>query len=762
MSDEALVNYARDLAAEVEESIQGQDGAVYSEEEFTRLVLDKLGDDGALDNPMLLYQEGTFGSTKYKITGFSIPDTEDRLLLVTTVHTGELPPRDLTHEEIQTAVTRAANFYKCSCDGLYARIDPSNTEASDLAQRISEIHDRIEVLRVVLISDGRLGLRPPLDIKDIKDGTRVLVDLYGIERLHRLLGEGLTRDDITLNVVAETGAALPCLKTSGTDADYDAYMTAIPAALLADIYEKYGTRLLELNVRAFLGVRGRKAVNAGLRHTILEEPSRFLAYNNGIVATADDIDVTSDGQGNFAISSLRGLQIVNGGQTTASLHRARRIDKADLSAIAVPAKIIKVKGESLDAMVVAVSRSANSQNTVQPADFSANDPLHVAVEALANNTWLPDQTGRWFYERARGSYGASEFRASLRSSERRRFASETPKQRRFSKTDLAKYLNAWDGSPHLVSYGSQKNFQHFMQSLKDEHGGGLIPDERWYKNFVAKAIIFRSTQDVVKDQKFPAYQAIISAYTVSCLAQTFGERFDLDLVWSRQSISPELKSSIKSWTVSIDKALRRSAGGRMPSEWAKKVECWDSLKEIRIEPTDPMPLELQASPKSTRDAIEAESFEQAEVSDTDRGIDSLILRVRPLFGRSDAMTKDELVNKLSELLGYSASEDKAQDEIENLIRAASRRCIVQEEDGGYALVSRAIADYPREVLKEQFFASLNGSGWIERSEAIPRFARWLGFKRTGPNIEDAARSAINSLIRNDRLERMGSQIRRKG
>jgi AIPR protein/Abortive infection phage resistance protein N-terminal domain len=494
MTDEGLVRYARDLAAEVDEAIHSGEGAVYSEEEFTRLVLDKLGDDGALDNPVLLYQEGTFGRTKYKITGFSIPETEDRLLLVTTVHTGDLPPRDLTHEEIQTAVTRAANFYKCSCDGLHAKIDPSNTEASDLARRISEIHHRIEVLRVVLLSDGLLGLRPPLDIKDAKDGTRVLVDLYGIERLHRLLGEGLTRDDIGLDVVAESGAPLPCLKASGAGADYDAYMTAIPASILADIYEKYGTRLLELNVRAFLGVRGRKSVNAGLRHTILEEPTRFLAYNNGIVATADEIDVASDGRGNLAIRSLRGLQIVNGGQTTASLQRARRRDKADLSGITVPAKIIKVKGENLDAMVAAVSRSANSQNTVQPADFSANDPFHVTVEVLANNTWLPDQRARWFYERARGSYGASEFKASLKAAERRRFASETPKERRFSKTDLAKYLNAWDDLPHQVSFGNQKNFQSFMQSLKEQYPEGFVPDEEWYRPFIAKAIVFRTTK----------------------------------------------------------------------------------------------------------------------------------------------------------------------------------------------------------------------------------------------------------------------------
>jgi hypothetical protein len=103
----------------------------------------------------------------------------------------------------------------------------------------------------------------------------------------------------------------------------------------------------------------------------------------------------------LTIRSLKGLQIVNGGQTTASLHRARKRDKASLENIKVPAKIIRVKSENLDEMVAAVSRSANSQNTVQPADFSANDPFHTTVETLANNTWLPDQSGRWFYERAR-------------------------------------------------------------------------------------------------------------------------------------------------------------------------------------------------------------------------------------------------------------------------------------------------------------------------------------------------------------------------
>jgi hypothetical protein len=412
----------------------------------------------------------------------------------------------------------------------HSRIDPANTDAGDLAHRIYELQDRIEVLRVVVLSDGMTGLKS-LDLKNAKDGTRVLVDLYGIERLHRLLGQGLTRDDIELDLLAETGAALPCLKATADGADYDAYMAAIPASVLADVYEKYGTRLLELNVRAFLGVRGRKSVNAGLRQTIVEQPKRFLAYNNGIVATAEEIEVSTDGRGNLAIRSLNGLQIVNGGQTTASLHRARKRDKASLENITVPVKIIRASSENLDEMVAAVSRSTNSQNTVQPADFSANDPFHTTVETLANNMWLPDQRGRWFYERARGSYGAAEYKSSFRASERRRFASETPKDRRFSKTDLAKYLNAWNGLPHQVSFGNQKNFQSFMQAMKEQYPDGYVPDEEWFRMFIAKAILFRATQAIVKAQKFPAYQANIVAYTVAYISWKSGGRIDFERVW---------------------------------------------------------------------------------------------------------------------------------------------------------------------------------------------------------------------------------------
>lgn len=580
MSEAPLDMFARELADDVDEAVRSDEAEPYSEIQFTRLMLDELADRNVFENPILLSQggEGRFGRTQYKITGFEFSDDEERLLLVTTIHTGECPPKAVPRDAVMTAIERAMRFFDASCKGLHTKIEPANTDASDLARRIFDSHAGVRVLRIVVLSDGIVA-KLSRELDDRYGETRVVAELYGIEQLHRVLGEGETRADIVVDVAQALGAPLPCLAVGNADTGFETYLAAIPASLLAHTYERFGTRLLELNVRAFLGVRGRKSVNAGLRRTLLQEPGHFLAYNNGIVATVDDIETVQAGAGGIAITRLVGLQIVNGGQTTASIHRARRQESADLSAVLVPAKIIKVGGEKLGEMVGAISRSANSQNTVQPADFSANDPFHVTVEQLANNTWIPGAAGRWFYERARGSYGAAEAKTSYSKAQQRRFRAETPKQRRFSKTDLAKTLNAWAGRPDLVSYGNQKNFQNFMQQLKQDHPDGFTPDPVWYRHFIAKMLLFRAVQDVVKSIKFPAYQANITAYTAALLAHRCDGKLKYDDIWNSQAVSAAMKNLIADWARAVDAELRRSAGMKMPTEWAKRPDCWTSIRE---------------------------------------------------------------------------------------------------------------------------------------------------------------------------------------
>jgi hypothetical protein len=237
---------------------------------------------------------------------------------------------------------------------------------------------------------------------------------------------------------------------------------------------------------------------------------------------------------------------------------------------------------------------------------------------------------------ARGSYGAAEYKASFRASERRRFASETPKDRRFPKTDLAKYLNAWNGLPHQVSFGSQKNFQSFMQAMKEQYPDGYVPDEEWFRTFIAKAILFRATQAIVKAQKFPAYQANIVAYTVACISWKSGGRIDFERVWTAQSISVEMREMITKWAIEVDKHLRRTAGSRMVSEWAKKLECWEITREVELPLRQPLPPEMQVqrsrstvngikqpklTPGDMRTTRGEQSYQALEQRQRDRGLD---------------------------------------------------------------------------------------------------------------------------------------------
>jgi hypothetical protein len=610
LSEDAVNRFATQLTADINDGISEMPP---SAADFTRLVLERLEEAGHLDDTFVLYQEGWIGNAGYRIDGFAFDEDRARLDLFTTLYTAEVPPARLPAAEVARAFQRAFRFARACAEGLASRLEPSNTEASDLARRIEEQTSALATVRIVLLTDGIFQGSVPNSSK--WKGWTIEYDAYDIVRLQRVLGEGETRADITVDLTALTGAPIPCLHIPSENGGYDAYLTVFPGDVLARAYDQYGVRLLELNVRAFLGVQGRKSVNSELRRTIGEQPSMFLAFNNGIVATVDDIELTSVQGSASAIRVLKGLQIVNGGQTTASLHRANRKESLSLASVAVPVKIIKVGGADLGEMVTSVSRAANRQNTVQLADFSANDPFHQQLETLANNTWLDDGKGRWFYERARGSYIAAEQKAAFRKSEQQAFRRQTPKQRRLTKLEMARYLSAWSGLPHRVCLGGQKNFQHLMQQMKNE--GPPFLDAAWFKKLVASGILYRAVERTVRTMKFPAYGAQIVAYLVAGLSHRTGGRVDFARIWARQEVSPELEDLARTWAPLIDSALRESAGQRNPSEWYKKEECWKGLREHLPRLADPLPPELSHS--ETDPATDASALSPStSVADYDR------------------------------------------------------------------------------------------------------------------------------------------------
>jgi AIPR protein len=586
MTDDVVLRFAESMAQDIAEGLNAE--MPFSSGVFTQLVLERLDEAGHLDGAFDLHQEGKLGNASYRIDGYAFEDERSRLDLFTTIYFGEQEPPRVATPDAKRAFERALRFATACVDGLASRLEPSNTDASDLARRIETEAPSLNAIRLVLLTDGVLAGAQP-EISDWK-GWKIEYDAYDIVRLQRILGEGETRADINVDLVALTGSSIPCLHIPSEDDSYDAYLAVLPGEVLSKIYERYGVRLLELNVRAFLGLQGRRSVNAELRKTIIEQPSMFLAFNNGIVATIDDIELTHGVDSAATIHTLKGLQIVNGGQTTASLHRARRKESVSLEHVFVPIKIIKVGGADLSEMVTSISRAANRQNAVQLADFSANDPFHQQIEILANNTWLDDGKGRWFYERSRGSYLAAEQKASYRKAEQQAFRLQTPKQRRFSKLDVARYLTAWAGMPYRVCLGGQKNFQYFMQRLKDEPPSTC--DAVWFKRLIAIAILYRAFERMVRAMKFPAYGAQIVAYLAAGLSHRAGGRIDFARLWSVQAISPQLEELVKAWAPQIDSALRASAGQRNPSEWFKKEDCWREVQKALPDLSDPLPPEL--------------------------------------------------------------------------------------------------------------------------------------------------------------------------
>jgi hypothetical protein len=366
----------------------------------------------------------------------------------------------------------------------------------------------------------------------------------------------------------------------GESDDYDYALTAIPAEVLRLLYEKFGARLLEANVRSFLSVKG-KGVNAGIQNTLRSAPERFMAYNNGIVIVADEVRLSKMEQGTPGISWIKGLQIVNGGQTTASIYfTKKKYPDSDLSSVRVPAKIIVMRVQDSakeEALVSDISRFANSQNAIRQSDLSANKPFHVEIEKLSRTVYCPDGVGQWFYERAAGSYNTLLAREGTTPAKLKALKEGTPNARRITKTDLAKYINAWDKRPDLVSLGSQKNFDRFMASLSTSDGVETpLPTVSDFKTMIAKAKIYRETQKLVRPM-FQAFQANVTAYTVSIVSEKLGDRIDLERVWNKQAVSPELILQISIWAKEVNDVLHLSSGGKMISEWAKRPECWNVL-----------------------------------------------------------------------------------------------------------------------------------------------------------------------------------------
>lgn len=581
-----LVDFLRQTQAEVRSEIgerlgsQG-DGYPYAESVFAEVVMQHMSQIGMTFDPQIChYAPKKVGNAILRLSGYAMSEETDQLDLFVSLYSGVDDVTPITDTETKTAAEQCLRFLvKCAEGRLAATMDESD-DAYAFTLTIQECYPNLDQIRVYVLTDRQAKAKNfrPREVS----GKTVKLEVMDIERLHRHWSEGKPRDELVVNFEEVSGGALPCVYVPGEAADYDCAMTVIPGEALRFVYEKYGARLLEANVRSFLSATAK--VNKGIRDTLRDTPERFMAYNNGIVIVADEVHLGKTSDGGPGILWLKGMQIVNGGQTTASIYfTKKKSPEIDIRRVRVPAKIIVLRLQnSIDeeGLISDISRYANSQSSVKLSDLSANKPFHVKIENLALSTYCPDGIGRWFYERAAGSYNTMLLREGTTPARLRRLKETIPPSRRITKTDLAKYLNAWAQKPDSVSFGSQKNFERFMAGFTndDPETTTPLPDVPAYKQMVAKVILFKKAQALVRPM-FPAFQANVAAYVVSLVANRLGQELDLDKIWLRQDISAELKLQIQTWATEVNKVLHDRACGRMISEWAKRPECWEDVRK---------------------------------------------------------------------------------------------------------------------------------------------------------------------------------------
>lgn len=557
---------------------QMRDGALYEELVFCGIVMEHMSDIGMTFEPVECHFEGKVGNANLRLSGYSVSEESDQLDLFVSLYANADEPTAIPDAETKTAVEQCLRFLTLCAEGKMApKLDPSS-DVRSLAETLQAIYDDLEQIRVYVITD-RVAKSKSFKTRDI-GGKAVRLEVMDIQRLHRHWSEGKPRDELIVDFKLVCGGPLPCVYVPG-ESDYDYALTAIPAEALRLLYEQFGARLLEANVRSFLSVKG-KGVNAGIQNTLRTAPERFMAYNNGIVIVADEMELDkAGGEGSTGILWLKGLQIVNGGQTTASIYfTKKKFPETNLSRVRVPAKIIVMREDDSakeEALVSDISRYANSQNAVRQSDLSANKPFHVEIEKLSRSVFCPDGVGQWFYERAAGSYNTLLTREGTTPAKLKSLKEAVPTARRITKTDLAKYITAWDKKPDIVSLGSQKNFDRFMAGLTPvDDQEAPLPSVGDYKAMIAKAKIYRDAQKLIRPM-FQAFQANVVAYTVSLLSEKLGHRIDLERIWNKQAASPELLAQIAVWAKEVNEVLHTSARGKMVSEWAKRAECKEAV-----------------------------------------------------------------------------------------------------------------------------------------------------------------------------------------
>ncbi|MHC8345544.1 AIPR family protein [Pseudomonas sp. RT6P73] len=572
---------------------------------FVSEVTERLEEDPVFGEFIQVEYSGTGRRNKpLKLHGYTeLDDSDGSIGLIIGSWTDTDSPETIMTAMINQLTAGLENFItEAIKENLEERITEANP-AYDLACLLQNSISKISRIRLHIFSNHILSKRFSQELCGTIAGIPLEKHIWDLRRLKALYQSSREREVVEIHMSDFESEGISYLEAAKSES-FTSFLCVIDGNLLANLFDRYGSRLLEGNVRSFLGMK--VGVNKGIRSTIQEAPSLFFAYNNGIAATAAEV-IISEVEGTRRITSLVDFQIVNGGQTTASILSARKKDRLSLKDVTVQMKLTKVNHKEAHDLIPKIAQFANTQNKVAIADFFANHPFHRKMEEISRRLQVPATAGvriqsKWFYERSRGQY--QNERLYLPKAKKDAFDLEFPRGQLISKTELAKYDSTYKCHPQWVSLGAQKNFSRFAsqfsknkQDISEAEYWSLINQQYgdwYYQQIIAISILWDKAEKKVSAGRgswyLGDYRPQIVAYSLAFIFHTVraqGFEIDLGQIWLKQSIDSKLDNFIQEIAIKVQTHLLHPPEGMSNvGEWCKKDACWESIRHIDVYPIE--------------------------------------------------------------------------------------------------------------------------------------------------------------------------------
>lgn len=608
MEIQEYLKYRVDLINESKD----EDGFI-NESNFINNIIPSMLDAKLIDTEDFTetYYSTEIDGSPIKINGYIINDSKERLQLF--ILNDESISLDIKNLEISlkeyydSIFKKATNFTNKAIKGHLNDIQDIGAINALINQMSSSLGaDQFDVVEIFLVSAtatienrGQIPQPKRIDFKDetikikytknretIEKEILIIKRLVDLNFLYDVMISQGNREQLIINFEEQFAYKIEAIKAADEE-NFESYLCVLPAEILAQLYKRYSSRLLEKNVRSFLQFRG---VNLGMRKTLTKDPEKFIAFNNGLTITANEKEIEIINNKTY-IKSLSDFQIVNGGQTTASIYFSQK-DGIDVSKVKVMAKINVAKNVSeqeLDDLISSISEFSNSQSKVSTVDLRSRSPQLNKIKALSESILTP--TGRkWFFEKSKG-----EFNTKLRiagPSGKNRIEKEYPKEFRFTKEQLGKYYSSWGDEPYKVKKGGEAIFRKFLEDIGSEENSKKVNiDRNFYELLISKIILFKSLEIIhgTRNNAIGQLRSAVVPYAISVLyAHTESNKkndktFDLSKLWNKEGLEDDLIVYLKLLMILINDLIKKYAKSDDLGENSKKKELWDDIstsKEI--------------------------------------------------------------------------------------------------------------------------------------------------------------------------------------